>query len=134
MLSLEFDDPPLGREERERIFHSLLQALGLRGATTVAIGEDAHWAARASLEMLRFFGCRIGEMPALIIVSYRDIEIGANYPLRMVLEDLATRTTLHRLARAPRSERAGEQLAERAGRNPEAVHRLTSRSPLFLSV
>ncbi|MFN8663995.1 MAG: LuxR C-terminal-related transcriptional regulator [Thermomicrobiales bacterium] len=133
MLGLDFGELGHGLEAREQVFRSVLASLGSRGAPTVVIGEDAHWADGASLEMLRFLGRRISELTVLIVVSYRDDEIGADHPLRLLLGDLATARTLHRLPVAPLSELAVRQLAEAAGQDATQLHRLMNGNPFFLA-
>lgn len=133
VLGLEIEDLAQGQEARDRVFRAVLAALGSRGGVTVIVGEDAHWADGASLELLRFLGRRIADLPVFIIVSYRDDEVGAEHPLRMILGDLATAPTLHRLAPAPLPVPAVEPLTAGTGRDPEALHRLTGGNPFFLA-
>ena len=86
---------------------SVLAAFAARPGPTVIIGEDAHWADGASLELLRFLGRRIGGLRVLFVVTYRDDEIGAHHPLRLVLGDLATAPAVHRISRAAPVGRGG---------------------------
>ena len=50
--------------------------------------EDAHWADEATLDLLKFLGRRIAATRALLVVTYRDDEVGPAHPLRLVLGDL----------------------------------------------
>ena len=52
--------------------------------------EDAHWADDATIELLAMLGRRAGELPLLLVVTYRDDEVAADHPLRLVLGDLVT--------------------------------------------
>jgi DNA-binding CsgD family transcriptional regulator len=99
----------------------------------VAVGEDAHWADGASLELLRFLARRIGDLPVLLVVTYRDDEVGPGHPLRLVLGDLATAPTVHRLHLLPLSEAAVTEMAAGSERDPAALHRLTGGNPFFLT-
>ena len=47
--------------------------------------EDAHWADEATLDLLVFLGRRLERTRALLIITYRDDELGADHPLRGVL-------------------------------------------------
>src|ERR1700754_1201003 len=50
---------------------ALLRALNGRDPAIVVF-EDVHWAAAASLDVLRLLGRRIATVPALVVASYRD--------------------------------------------------------------
>ena len=73
--------------------------------------EDVHWADEATLDLLRFLGRRIGNTRALLIATYRDDEVGSKHPLRILLGDLATSSSVRRIALQPLSEKAVTQLA-----------------------
>ena len=122
----------------------LLEELQLH---TVMVIEDAHWAEGATLDALRFLGRRVARSRSLLVVTYRDDELGAEHPLRAVLGDLATTTGSERLQVPPLSveqdqdpttirltptRRASVSLAiiDATGRT---VGRLTGRTPLLLS-
>jgi DNA-binding NarL/FixJ family response regulator len=132
-LGLLIDDTPLDGDARDRLFRAVLAAFAARPGPTVIIAEDAHWSDGVSLELLRFLGRRIGELPVLVIVTYRDDEIGADHPLRLVLGDLATAPAVHRIGLRPLSESAVQQLAAGSGRDTATLHRLTGGNPFFLS-
>jgi DNA-binding CsgD family transcriptional regulator len=132
-LGLRIDRETAGRDGRDRVFRAALTALANRPEPTVIIGEDAHWADGATLDFLRFLARRIGDIRVLIIVTYRDDELGATHPLRRLLGDLATAPTVHRLHVPPLSAAAVQVLAEGSGRDPAALHRLTGGNPFFLT-
>ena len=50
----------------------------------VAVFEDVHWADEATLDLLRFLGRRIARTAALLVLTYRDDELGPRHPLRTV--------------------------------------------------
>ena len=53
--------------------------------------EDAHWADEATLDLLVFVGRRVAATPGMVVVvTYRDDEVGPGHPLRRVIGDLAT--------------------------------------------
>ena len=132
-LGLPVERLPVDGGDRDRLFRTMLEALSARPAPTVVIGEDAHWADGASLELLRFLSRRIGELPVLLVVTYRNDEIGSDHPLRLVLGDLATSPTVHRLGLLPLSESAVGQMAADSGRDAGELHRLTGGNPFFLT-
>jgi hypothetical protein len=81
----------------------------------VVVVEDAHWADEATLDLLVFLGRRLERTPVMLIVTYRDDELGADHPLRGVLGALPQRVA-HRVRPQPLSEAAVAELARRAGR------------------
>src|SRR5215211_1284417 len=82
---------------REHLYQQILTALQGANEPTILVGEDAHWADEASLNLLRFLGRRVGDLRVLLIVTYRDDELGQRHPLRIVLGDLATAPAVRRL-------------------------------------
>ena len=99
---------------------------------SVVIWEDAHWADAATLDLIRFLGRRIDGRQTLHLVTYRDDEIGPDHPLRLILGDLATAQSIHRMTLHPLSEEAVRQLADGSGRDTGALYRLTGGNPFFL--
>src|SRR5918994_848626 len=47
--------------------------------------EDVHWADSATLDVLRVLGRRVEGSGAFVVATYRDDEVGADHPLRVVL-------------------------------------------------
>jgi DNA-binding CsgD family transcriptional regulator/tetratricopeptide (TPR) repeat protein len=132
-LGLPVERLPVESDERDRLFRAMLDAFAARVEPTVVIGEDAHWADGASLDMLRFLSRRIGALRLLVVVTYRDDEVGRDHPLRLLLGDLATSPAVHRLSVLPLSERAVRTMAAGSGQDPATLHRLTGGNPFFLS-
>jgi DNA-binding CsgD family transcriptional regulator len=133
MLGLTIDGQPLDGDARQRLFWEVLEAFAARPEPTVVIGEDAHWADGATLELLRFLGRRIGGLHTLVVVTYRDDEIGPDHPLRLVLGDLATAPTVQRITLRPLSEAAVHRLTAGTGVDAGALHHLTGGNPFFLT-
>jgi DNA-binding CsgD family transcriptional regulator len=132
-LGLVIDEHPLDGDARDRLFREVLATFAARPGPTVVVAEDAHWADGVSIELIRFLGRRIGDLSVLVIVTYRDDEIGADHPLRLVLGDLATAPAVHRIGVRPLSEAAVQQLAAGTGRDAATLHRLTGGNPFFLT-
>lgn len=133
MLGLRIASQPLESDARERLFWEVLEAFAARPEPTVVIGEDAHWADGATLELLRFLGRRIGGLRTLLVITYRDDEIGPDHPLRLVLGDLATAPTVQRITLRPLSEEAVQHLTAGTGVDAGALHQLTGGNPFFLT-
>jgi DNA-binding CsgD family transcriptional regulator len=116
--------------DRVALFETVLADLA-RGPTLIVI-EDAHWADAATLDLLKFLGRRIERVTCLLVVSYRDDEVGAAHPLRRLMGELpAARATY--LA-VPRLSPAGvEMLARRALRSAAGIHAATQGNAFFVT-
>ena len=66
--------------------HRVPPAAGRR--TAIVVFEDVHWADAATLDLLRYVGRRIQRIRALIIVTWRADEVGADHPLHRLLGEL----------------------------------------------
>jgi DNA-binding CsgD family transcriptional regulator/tetratricopeptide (TPR) repeat protein len=103
-----------------------------RGAATVVVLEDLHWADDATLDVLRLLGRRCDAFPALAVATYRDDELERTHPLRIVLGELP-RSNVTRMRLAPLTEQAVAGLAGRDGIDPVALHRRTAGNPFYVS-
>ena len=117
---------------RDQLFAAFLAELDGPAALTVAVIEDVHWADEASIDLLSFLGRRLSRMKALLLVTYRDDELGDGHPLRMVLGDLATQRATRRMGLPPLSEQAVRALAGREDADPAELYRVTGGNPFYL--
>jgi len=116
---------------RNVIFSSVLAELHQR--PTLLIFEDVHWADEATLDLLRFLGRRIAQARALLVLTYRDDELGLRHPLRTVLGDLTAPNYTRRIALSPLSEAAARTLVGERRIDAVALHRQTGGNPFFIS-
>jgi DNA-binding CsgD family transcriptional regulator/tetratricopeptide (TPR) repeat protein len=116
---------------RDQIFTAALDELE-RGAASLVVFEDVHWADEATLDLLKFLGRRIQRTRAMLAVTYRDDEVGARHPLRFVIGDFP-RASTRRVPLSPLSRPAVEQLARQAGRPMKELYRITGGNPLFVT-
>ncbi len=119
-----------GNANREFIFAAALNEL--ERTPTLVVFEDMHWADEATLDFLKYLGRRIQRARAMLIVSYRDDEVGLRHPLRFVIGDLP-RAATHRMSLSPLSEPAVAQLARQAGQSSVGLHRITGGNPFFVT-
>jgi DNA-binding CsgD family transcriptional regulator/tetratricopeptide (TPR) repeat protein len=117
---------------RASIFSAVLDELEHARPPTIVVTEDVHWADEATLDLLKFLGRRINRINSMLVVTYRDDEVGAEHPLRRVLGDLPHRSVA-RLRLPPLSEDAVQQLAGRAGRTVEDLYAVTGGNPFFVT-
>jgi len=115
---------------RTSIFSAALDELGDEHTPSLTVIEDVHWADEATLDLMKFLGRRINRINSMLVATYRDDEVGADHPLRLVLGDLPH---LARLRLPPLSEAAVEQLAEEAGRPLEELYAVTGGNPFFVT-
>src|SRR5215467_10444994 len=118
---------------REELFGALLRQVSAPGELLVLVVEDVHWADEATIDLLRFLGRRIRDIPVLILVTYRDEGLRATDPLRIVLGDLATQRCVRRIGLPPLSPSAVAVLADGSGLDPAALYRLTGGNPFYVS-
>jgi len=116
---------------REAIFTAALDELE-RGPPALVVLEDMHWADDATLDLFKFLSRRIHRTHALLVITYRDDELGPRHPLRFVLGELP-RGDLRRLRLVPLSESAVTELADDAGRPAAGLRALTGGNPFFLT-
>ena len=104
----------------------------LRARTpTVLVLEDLHWADEATLDVLTLLGRRPESLPSLVVLSYRDDELGRTHPLRLALAEFAPRA--ERLVLAPLSESAVVALAAPHGIDGPELWQRTGGNPFFVT-
>jgi DNA-binding CsgD family transcriptional regulator/tetratricopeptide (TPR) repeat protein len=118
-------------DDRVGLARSLLTGLADR-APAVAVIEDAHWADPLTLDVLRLVARRVEGTGIVVIVTYRDDEVGANPPLGLLLGDLATSPAVHRLALGPLSNDAVETLAAGSGLDGARLRGATGGNPFLI--
>jgi DNA-binding CsgD family transcriptional regulator len=118
--------------DTEEIYARLIGMFGDE-TTWVCVIEDLHWADGATLDLLRYLARRIDSLPLLLVVSYRDDEIGDQHPLAVLLGDLATSSAVSRIGLAPLSTTAVAQLVAGSGINADELYRLTGGNPFYVT-
>src|SRR5215813_257049 len=117
---------------RAAIFNAAIGELAHGRAPTIAVIEDVHWADEATLDLIKFLGRRINKTTSMLIVTYRDDEVGPDHPLRLVFGDLPNRSVA-RIRLVPLSRGAVDTLAERAGRQVDNLFAVTGGNPFFVT-
>lgn len=116
---------------RTALFSACLNEL--QGQATILIIEDVHWADEATLDLLKYLGRRIRQTISLMILTYRDDEIGVEHPLRTLLGDIASSQALYRVPVTHLSGDAVQELAKGRDVDPFELHRLTNGNPFFVT-
>ncbi len=60
------------RTDRDAVLSAVIEELANPLHPTVVVVEDAHWADEATRDVLGFLGRRIDQLPAVLVVTYRD--------------------------------------------------------------
>jgi DNA-binding CsgD family transcriptional regulator len=109
----------------------LLEAVG--GEPTTLVVEDAQWVDEASVEVLRFVARRVETVPLVVLVTYRDGEIGPDHVLRPLLGDIARLDAGSTIALKGLSIGAIRAVLEGTGIDAASVLALTGGNPFFVT-
>ena len=119
--------------DRNRLLESLRTDLSWPGRCTVLVIEDVHWADEATLDVLRYLVRRMSSLPAVLVLTYRDEEIGREHPFQQLLGLLSRAERVRRLPLARLSEDAVHQLSAGSGLNVRDLYAVTSGNPFFVT-
>lgn len=123
----------LGLEgRRSELFSCFLTELQEARDTTIVVLEDLHWADAATLDLVKYLARRIARVPALLVLSYRDDELGDRHPLKLVLGDLPADAVV-RVPLLPLSEAGVEELARQSSHSAEGIFAATGGNPFFVT-
>jgi DNA-binding CsgD family transcriptional regulator len=122
-----------GEAPRVALFSTMLDHLRGPAPPTLLIIEDIHWADEATLDLIKFLSRRIAETKVLLILTYRDDEVGARHHLRMVLGELATARSTIRIELPRLTIDAVRILIADRQIDPDTLHRQTSGNPFFIA-
>ena len=92
-----------------------------------------HWADEATLDVLRYLVRRAGRLPLVLVLTYRDDELGADHPLRPLLGLAARAERVRRLRLARLSVAAVRRLSAAAGVDADEVFAVTAGNPYFVA-
>src|SRR5689334_25333286 len=118
---------------RDQLFAAFLAELAAPATFTVVVIEDVHWADEATADLLSLPGRRLGRIPALLLVSFRDDELAVGHPLRVVLGDLATQRSTRRMRLPPLSVASVAALAGPREVDAAELHRITGGNLFYVS-
>ncbi len=119
--------------DRSRVHDALRAELDWAEHPTVLVIEDVHWADEATLDVLRFLVRRIGPLPAVLVLTYRDDELIRDHPLRQLLGLASQAPRVRRLRLARLSVDAVRRLGSSTPLDPERVHAMTSGNPFLVA-
>jgi DNA-binding CsgD family transcriptional regulator len=123
---------PLSDGDRRGVMEALLDLLSRVPRPTVLVLEDTQWADEATLDIIKFLGRRIVTTNGLLILTYRDVEVDVDHPLREVIGELPPQN----LVRMPLSRLSAQALTSMTVSESfdiDAVFALTGGNPLFVT-
>lgn len=122
----------LAGPDPDLVFTAMADELAAPPRPTVLVIEDAHWADGATLDVLRYVGRRVHDLPAMLVLTYRDDGLGPHHPLRRVLGALGGAEAI-RLRLARLTPGAVTRLAADSTVDPADLFRLTGGNPFFVT-
>jgi DNA-binding CsgD family transcriptional regulator/tetratricopeptide (TPR) repeat protein len=117
---------------RDEIFDAVLRRAEAIEDLAVLVIEDVQWADEATLDLLRFLGRRVRNLPVLLLVTFRDDALGANDSLRLALGELAGQRYTRRIDLPPLTPGGVRRLAEGSSYSPDGLYELTGGNPFFV--
>jgi DNA-binding CsgD family transcriptional regulator/tetratricopeptide (TPR) repeat protein len=116
---------------RDQLFAAILGAITRQ--STIVLVEDAHWADDATADFLLYAGRRLDDLPAMLIVTYRDDEIRSNATLTRLIGEFARLGVARRVSVDSLSESGVAAMVAGSGLDPAEVFRQTSGNPFFVT-
>jgi DNA-binding NarL/FixJ family response regulator len=125
-ISRSLHDP-----DRPRLLNTILDLLDRSLRPTVIVIEDTQWADDATLDAIRSLGRRIAETQGLLILTYRDVAVDYDHPLRAVIGEFPSQH-LVRISLEGLSPHAVESMSHGTNLDPGELFTLTDGNPLFV--
>ena len=116
---------------RYELFGALVAALARQ--PIVVLIEDVHWIDEASADFLRHAARRLDRAPALLVVTYRDDQIGANPALTKLIGELAPLSAARRLPVQPLTAAGVSALVGGSGLDADEVFRQSAGNAFFVT-
>jgi ATP/maltotriose-dependent transcriptional regulator MalT len=117
---------------RARLFSAILADLQQCSRTTLLILEDLHWADTATLDLVKYLARRISPLRAMLLLTYRDDEVGDRHPLQLVFGDLPADAAV-RVPLSPLSEDGVASMARECGYPAAGIFAATGGNPFFVT-
>jgi hypothetical protein len=118
--------------DRDRVLAALRAELDWAEHPTVLVIEDIHWADDATLDALRYLIRRIADLPAVLVLTYRDDEADRGDALYGLLGEASRSGHVRHLALRRLSHEAVRQLSAGSPVAADELFALTSGNPFFV--
>jgi DNA-binding CsgD family transcriptional regulator len=126
LARLESDAKPID------LFRGLVEAIRKHEQPSIVILEVLHWADHGTLDFVRFLARRIDKTQGMLLMTFRDDEVGADHPLTAVLGELPAMSRV-RVSLPPLSRATVETLARQSGHAHDDLFRITGGNPFFVT-
>jgi len=117
--------------DRPGLLNAILDLLDRSLRPTVIVVEDTQWADEATLDTLRSLGRRIADTRGVLILTYRDVAVDFDHPLRAVIGEFPSQH-LVRISLEGLSPDAVESMSHGTNLDPGELFALTDGNPLFV--
>jgi DNA-binding CsgD family transcriptional regulator len=131
-VGTEFSEAVTDGSDRDRVLAALRAELTWPEHPTVLVIEDVHWADDATLDALRYLIRRIADLPAVLVLSYRDDELTREHPLHGLLGQASRSENVRRLPLRRLSRHAVRELSAGSSVDAQSLFELTSGNPFFV--
>jgi DNA-binding CsgD family transcriptional regulator len=118
--------------DRDQMLAALRAELSWAAHPTVLVIEDVHWADDATLDALRYLIRRIADLPAVLVLTYRDDELNREHPLHGLLGQASRSERVRHLPLCRLSQDAVRQLSAGSPLDADDLFALTSGNPFFV--
>ncbi len=132
VIGSEFKSLLASKAPTPEVVSAMLERVGQSQQLLILIFEDVHWADHATLDFLKAVGRRAAFLNILLVMTYREDEVGAGHPLSQVIGDLP-QSSVHRIPLAPLTENAVAKLDVRGLYNAPQLHAITGGNPFFIT-
>ena len=109
--------------DRDRVFAALCAELTWPEHPTVLVIEDIHWADDATIDALRYLVRRIADLPAVLILTYREDELSREHPIHGLLGQASRTVQVRHLPLRRLSPAAVRQLCAGSPVDADAIVR-----------
>jgi DNA-binding CsgD family transcriptional regulator/tetratricopeptide (TPR) repeat protein len=131
-VGAEFSRAVTDGGDRDRVLAALRAELDWAEHPTVLAIEDIHWADDATLDALRYLIRRIADLPAVLVLTYRDDEADRGGALYSLLGEASRSSHVRHLALRRLSPEAVRQLSAGSPVAADNLFALTSGNPFFV--
>ena len=131
-VGAEFSRAVMDGSDRDRVLAALRAELSWPEHPTVLVIEDIHWADDATLDALRYLIRRIADLPAVLILTYRDDELDREHALHGLLGQASRSDHVRYLPLRRLSAEAVRQLSAGSSVDADDLFAHTSGNPFFV--
>ncbi|GAB3953657.1 AAA family ATPase [Kribbella albertanoniae] len=119
--------------DRDEVLSALRAELSWSGRPTLLVIEDVQWADDASIDALQYLVRRLGDLPVVLVLTYRDGELAAGHPVRRLVGSASGVEGTRHLPLRALSIAAIRELCRSSVLDARQVYDLTGGNPFYVS-